>query len=79
MIATDFAGLRKAGKQPTPIVVHLRGLAMHQPRRTHDIAAEYFDDGLVAKTDAKDRQPTLERTDHVHGDTRIARRARAWR
>ncbi|KYF86019.1 hypothetical protein BE20_30345 [Sorangium cellulosum] len=65
--------LERAGhalEQPGAVVLDLRDLAVHRPRRVLDAPAEARREPLVAEADAEDRR-VGERLDHVHADAEI--------
>ena len=79
MVAADFARLRQSGVQLEPIVIDQRSLAMHQPARAHDLAAECLDDGLMPEADSEHRDRPGERANHLDRYAGIMRRARPRR
>ena len=50
---------------------------MHQPIRAHHLAAEDIADALVPQADAEQGSRCAEGADHVIGNARLVRRARA--
>ena len=60
-------------------MAHGRGLAVHQPRRAHDGAAENLDDRLVSQAYAEHGNAAREALDHAHRDAGVGRRSRARR
>jgi hypothetical protein len=57
--------------------MHERGLAVHQPPGAHDLAAEHFDERLMAEAHAEDGNVAGKRFDHAHGHAGVMRRAGA--
>ena len=79
VIATRREGPRQPGEDAGTLVLDQRDLAMHQPTRTHDLAAPHLDHRLVAEAHAEHRHPSGERLDHPHRHACLARRARTGR
>jgi hypothetical protein len=65
MISTRRKILRQAREQAPAVVLHRRDFAMHQSTRTHDFAAECFDQGLMPETNAEDRHAPRKGLDHL--------------
>jgi hypothetical protein len=60
-------------------VSHLRRLAVHHARRSHDLAAVELTDALQAETHAEHRHVPRERADHLQRHARLVRRPRPRR
>src|SRR5262249_27896548 len=67
------------GEQPALVVEDLRGLAVHDPRRADDPAAEHLAHALMAEAHAEQGRCAGESPDHVHRDPGLVRRARPGR
>src|SRR5215469_5676956 len=74
MVPSHLARLRHPGKERARIVLHERGLAVHEPVGAHDLAAENLDDRLVTETYPEHRNASGELADHVHRYAGVARR-----
>ena len=70
---------RQTFKDARPVVVDLRGFAMHQLGSARDHAAEGFGDRLVSKAHTENRDRRSQRADELYRDPRVARHAGAWR
>src|SRR5271165_5421950 len=68
-----------AGEDGLPVVFDFAGLAVHQLWGANHIAAEGCADGLVAETDAKDRDSIGKSPDEVDADACLLRRAGSGR
>ena len=55
VVARGHEGVGEPGEEALAVVVDLRGLAVHQVRGRHDVAAEGLADALVAEADAQQR------------------------
>src|SRR5438270_8325765 len=67
VVAARLEARRKAGEEALPVVVDGARLAVDEPSREPDLAAERFDDRLVAEADAERRHP---RAADERGDAR---------
>src|SRR5438477_6655628 len=76
MIARRGQGTLQTPEDPVPAVRHLRELAVHDPRRANDPAAERLSDRLMAEANAEDRNLTGEALDERHADPGLRGRAR---
>ena len=56
VVARGVEGIGQAGEDAGAVVVDRRGLAVHEPVRADDIAAEDVADALVAEADAEKRR-----------------------
>lgn len=79
MITASLHRLGDALEQAMPVVVHGRGLTVHQPLVAHDLAAEMLDDALVAEADTENRDLAGECGDHRQRVTGILWSARSRR
>src|SRR6516165_9918517 len=79
MIAGAGHWARDAGEECATVVDDFAGLAVHELRSAHDVAAERRADGLVSQADAEDGQFAGEVLDERDADARLLRRARARR
>src|SRR5262245_49012511 len=80
VVARRLERARQAGEEPAPVVVDLRGLAVHQRARAHHTPAEGLADALVPEADAEHRDAALrEGADRGDGDAGVGRPARARR
>src|SRR5258708_14425477 len=75
MIARRGQGAPQAFEDALAAVRHLRKLAVHDPRRTNDPAAERLPDRLMAEANAEDRDLTREALNERHADASLRRRA----
>jgi hypothetical protein len=55
VVPSGFEGARDSLEQPVAVMNYLRGLAMHQPRSSHDATAEHVSDTLMAEAYTEDR------------------------
>src|SRR5262249_16151474 len=78
MIATSQEAIRDPRKYCSSIVKNLRCLAMHQFRRTHNVASKYLTYDLVSQANAKDRNATGKPFHHIERYAGIARGSRSW-
>src|SRR2546430_8447331 len=75
MIARRGQGALQTLEDTVPAVRHLRELAVHDPRRADDPAAERLPDRLMAEANAEDRDLTREALNERHADASLRRRA----
>src|SRR5262249_55594645 len=64
---------------PQAVVMDPRCLAMHDPIGPHDPGAQGVPDALMTQADSQERDPRSEPRDHLAGDPRSQRSARASR
>src|SRR5215472_11535414 len=79
MIARRLEWRIDAAKDAAAAVLDFRKLAVHRDRRADDLAAEGLADGLMAETDAEDRDARRCSRNQVEADAGLVRRARAGR
>src|SRR3546814_16109647 len=73
MVAGRLEPVRQAGEQAAVGMVDAAELAVHRPRRAHDLAAERLPDRLMTETDAEDRPPAGGLADQVQADAGLVR------
>src|SRR3546814_8394018 len=66
MVAGRLEPVRQAGEQAAVGMVDAAELAVHRPRRAHDLAAERLPDRLMTETDAEDRDRKSTRLNSSH-------------
>ncbi len=76
VVAPHLAWIRQSREQRAPVVLDLRGLAVHEATGTHHLAAEDLDDRLVSQAHPQDRDAAGEGPDHLHRHAGIV--GRAW-
>lgn len=79
VVSRRFKGGGYSGKEPLSIVIHGRSLSMHEPIRSHDIAAENLANALMPQANAEERQFARKLADDFATDTGIVRCARTGR
>ena len=71
MIARGSERIRHALEEVLPIVINLRGLAVHEPFCAHDFTAEHVTHALVTETHAERWNRRAERFDNVVRQSRF--------
>src|SRR5262245_41289482 len=79
MITAGFKGLGQAGEDCAPVMMHGRGLAMHEPTGSHDSTAEYGHQRLMAEAYTENRNMSRKGLDHMHRNAGVVRSARPGR
>ena len=79
MIARAGHGTPDTAKDGAPVVLHLTGLAVHQLRGAHHLAAKGSPDRLMPQAHAQDRHAAGEVLDERDADAGLLWRARAGR
>ena len=77
VVAGGDEGIGQAGEDALPVVVDLRGLAVHQMRGGHDAAAVGLADALVAQADAEQRDLPGQLPDSRQADPAVFGPARS--
>ncbi len=72
-------GFGQAGEEALPVVVDLRGLAVHEVGGRDDLAAEGLPDALVAEADPEERDLAGQLPDGVQADAAVLGSARSRR
>ena len=76
VVACGIERRRQSGKEALPTVMDRAYLSMHGTRATHDSSAQTLGDGLMAETDAQDRNQPLHARDERQANACILRGAR---
>lgn len=79
VVAGGREGVRDVAEHPLPVVIDLRGLAVHDLPGADDLAAKRFADGLMAEADAEQRDVALRGVDERNGDSGVGGRTRPRR
>src|SRR4051794_26107555 len=77
VVAAGLEALGQALEEPAAVVLDLTRLAVDEPLRLADLAAEGLDDHLVAEADAERRHARAEPPDELDRDARARRPAGA--
>ena len=79
VVAGEARGARQAAEKAAAVQGHFLRLAVDDPPRGDDAAAERVADGLVAQADAEDGNRAGKPLDALHADARFFRPARPGR
>src|SRR4029077_5099779 len=79
VIAHDLERRGQPHEDALAVVLHLRGLPMHNAIGAHDTAAVGFTDRLMTQAYAQNRDTAPPSTDRLDGDSRLGWRARSGR
>ena len=77
VVARGGEDVRQPGEDRLAVVADLGGLAVHELRRAHDLAAERLAEGLVPEADAEERHRRA--ADELEADPRLVGRPRPRR
>ena len=72
-------GFGQPVEEALPVVMDLRGLAVHEVGRSDDVAPEDLADALVAEADAQDRELAGQGADGVQRHAPVLRASRSRR
>src|SRR5574340_188387 len=75
MVTGGLEGIGQVAKDRPAVMADHRGFAVHQALGAYDLPAERDREGLVAETDAQQRQFPTEVADRIHRDPRLFRGA----